>query len=140
MVSSRARSATVRIMPRETNACMALPISSTSSPLEDRAVDSGDFARMLLLLCGATIAIFEITENDPAIAFLLGIRCVVGPGVTILATQQKSPTAVWNTLPFNIREMSFAAYKAALFIVEHIKSILELPRRTVRRQMSPSSG
>ena len=88
-------------------------IDAAAVPLEERAVDSGAFARMLRLLCGATIAIFEITENDPAIAFLLGIRCVVRRGVTILATRQKSPTAVWNTLPFNIREMSFAFLRAA---------------------------
>jgi hypothetical protein len=80
---------------------------------EDRPLDTGAFARILRLLCGATIAIFEITGNNPAIAFLLGIRCVVRRGVTILATKEESPTAVWSALPFNIREMSFAFLRAA---------------------------
>lgn len=65
-------------------------------------------------LCHSSIAIFDVTNYEPAVMLLLGIRSVVRKGVTILSTA--SPTAYEGhfEVPFNIKEVSVVSHSEKL--------------------------
>jgi hypothetical protein len=56
-------------------------------------------------LCRADIVFFDITEYQPLVMLLLGIRAAARRGVNILCTYEEINASFWSRLPFNIKEM-----------------------------------
>ena len=61
-------------------------------------------------LCQATIAIFDVTNFEPAVMLLLGVRSVVRRGITIAS--HGSPFVVGEAMefPFNIKEVNIISH------------------------------
>jgi hypothetical protein len=55
-------------------------------------------------LCSADLVIFDLTNFEPAVMFLIGIRAVVRRGVTILSIGGDDSLAAIEDLPFNIKD------------------------------------
>lgn len=69
-------------------------------------------AEVVKELCLAEIAIFDVTNYEPAIMLLIGIRAVVRRGVSILSMGGDwSPDAIAN-LPFNIKDANLVFHAA----------------------------
>lgn len=57
-------------------------------------------------LCAADIAIVDVTDDDPSLFLLLGIRAAVRRGVTIACTQRPLTSELLERLPFNLKELN----------------------------------
>jgi hypothetical protein len=84
------------------------------TPDVDLATPHG-YRRALRALCRSEIAVFDITEKNPATMLLLGIRSVVRRGITLLTVRMSTTSPDipepfdLPDLPFNIRETSMIA-------------------------------
>ena len=98
-----------------------------------------NYKNAIIALCRSSIAIFDITNYEPVVMLLLGIRSVVRRGVTILSADGKY--AIENPLdaPFNIKEVNIISHSdknldrydpidsIGLRIVEGFRQFLRLP-------------
>lgn len=62
------------------------------------------------LLCQARIAIFDVTNYEPVVMLLLGIRSVVRRGITLASVGGGYAIGDVIEFPFNIKEVSFVAH------------------------------
>lgn len=75
------------------------------------AVSSNDNYKVALeKLCRAKIAIFDITNYEPAVMLLLGIRSVVRRGITITSVGGKFVIGDSVDIPFNIKELNVTSH------------------------------
>jgi hypothetical protein len=67
------------------------------------------FARAVDQVCRAEIAVFDVTNYEPAVMILLGIRAVIRRGVTLCVHGEHHDH--WNRVgpPFHLREISLLA-------------------------------
>lgn len=86
----------------------------------------------LAALCHSSIAVFDVTNYEPAVMLLLGIRSVVRRGVTILSTRTDIYNEAIFDAPFNIKETNvishFESYNGKdpmMLIGERVKKGLE---------------
>jgi hypothetical protein len=56
-------------------------------------------------MCRAEIVFFDITDYQPLVMMLLGIRSAARRGVNILCTYDNRSPTFWSRLPFNMKEM-----------------------------------
>lgn len=56
-------------------------------------------------LCRADVVFFDISEYQPLVMLLLGVRAAARRGVNILCTYEEGTASFWSRLPFNIKEM-----------------------------------
>jgi hypothetical protein len=63
-------------------------------------------------LCWAEVAIFDITQYEPAVMLLLGIRSVVRRGVTIASVGENYVIGDVIDLPFNIKEVNITSHSS----------------------------
>lgn len=61
-------------------------------------------------LCHAQVAIFDITDYEPAVMLLLGIRSVVRRGITIASLGGKFIVGDAINFPFNIKEVNIISH------------------------------
>ncbi len=64
------------------------------------------YEHTLRALCTAQIAVFDLGQNQPGLALLLGVRAAVRRGVTIVVHRGDLTAEGWLELPFNLREIS----------------------------------
>jgi hypothetical protein len=76
-------------------------------------------------LCMAPIMVVDVTDYQPAIMLLLGIRAVVRRGVTIAVTSTELDESLLSELPFNIQETKLI-YPQPNFDIDH-------PRHPINR-------
>jgi hypothetical protein len=74
--------------------------------LEDALANPRAFGRTVRALCDAPVVIFDGTVELPSMMFLLGIRSVVRRGVTVVVRVGQLDAATWQTVAFNLRELS----------------------------------
>jgi hypothetical protein len=69
---------------------------------------SGDEShkKVVALLCEAPVAVFDVTDLEPAVMLLLGIRAAARRGVTVTLTRTVVAPEFWASLPFNLREVN----------------------------------
>jgi hypothetical protein len=72
----------------------------------DAFSDTNNHAIVVKLLCEAPVAIFDVTDLEPAVMVLLGIRAAVRRGVTVTVTRSAASPDFWAMLPFNLREVN----------------------------------
>lgn len=88
-----------------------------STPLVVSATEAlASDARLLELvraLCSVPIAVFDVTNFEPGVMLLLGIRSIVRRGITICSVGKDYTLGGSLAFPFNFREVSFAAHSAA---------------------------
>jgi hypothetical protein len=65
----------------------------------------GWFERSVRQLCRADIVLFDITNFQPLVMTLLGIRSVLQKGISITCTYDKMDAQLWSKFPFNIKEL-----------------------------------
>lgn len=66
----------------------------------------GAFARAIEQACRADLAIFDLTNFEPAVMVLLGIRSVVRRGLTVCVAGEHDPPWQGAEPPFHLRELS----------------------------------
>lgn len=72
---------------------------------QDALQDPRTLSRTLRCLCDAPVLIIDVTEDSPALMFLLGIRSVVRRGVTLAFRVGELNAQVWQKMAFNLREL-----------------------------------
>jgi hypothetical protein len=60
-------------------------------------------------LCAADIVMADVTDYDPALLLLLGIRAAVRRGVTMACTKHALSPKFWKDVPFNLRELKIVS-------------------------------
>ncbi len=90
------------------------------------------FDNALAALCHSSIAVFDVTNFEPAVMLLLGIRSVVRRGVTILSTRIDPDNEALFEAPFNIKETNVISHSEGssgkdpmMLIGERVKKGLE---------------
>ncbi len=66
----------------------------------------GAFARAVEQVCRADLAIFDLTNFEPAVMVLLGIRAVIRRGLTVCVAGEHDPPWRGAEPPFHLREVS----------------------------------
>lgn len=61
-------------------------------------------------LCSADILIADVTDFDPSVMLMLGIRAAVRRGVTIACTTGELSARLVENLPFNLRELNLVSF------------------------------
>ncbi len=106
-----------------------------SIKINDALGSQKEYNRAIGLLCRADIAVIDVTNYEPGIMLLLGIRSSVQRGVTIVTTNLKLDSAQWSKLPFNLKELyplSLASEIDDINSPEHPKEVLG---RTIARAL-----
>ncbi|GAA2480021.1 caspase family protein [Winogradskya humida] len=85
-------------------------------PTEVRAadvfIDTASFERAVTAVCEADLAFFDLTDMEPAVLVLLGIRAVIRRGVTICSTAEDSTGLLSPTPPFLLRDINVVRHGA----------------------------
>lgn len=71
---------------------------------EALATQSG-YNNSVRTLCCAEIAVVDVTDFEPGIMLLLGIRTIARRGVTIIVTNEEIELSKWSELPFDLKEL-----------------------------------
>jgi TIR domain len=66
----------------------------------------GSFAHAVEQVCAAELAVFDLTNFEPAVMILLGIRAVIRRGLTVCVARQHDPPWRDAEPPFHLREVS----------------------------------
>jgi hypothetical protein len=66
----------------------------------------GAFAHAIEQVCRAELAIFDLTNFEPAVMILLGIRAVIRRGLTVCVAGRHDPPWLGAEAPFHLREVS----------------------------------
>lgn len=61
-------------------------------------------------LCTADIVIADVTDYDPSVMVLLGIRASVRRSITIACTSEAITPDFWQEVPFNLRELNLVSF------------------------------
>ena len=61
-------------------------------------------------LCAADIVVADVSNYDPTIFLLLGIRATVRRGVTIACTEKQINDQLWEEIPFNLKELNLVSF------------------------------
>ena len=69
-----------------------------------------NYKNAIIALCRSSIAIFDVTNYEPAVMLLLGIRSVVRRGVTILSAGGEYTIDDPLEAPFNIKEVNVVSH------------------------------
>lgn len=93
-----------------------------TQPLEDRA----RWLEFVQAVCEAPFMVIDVTDFEPAVMLMLGIRAVVRRGVTITTTSTEVNERHLSALPFNIQE-------AKLISLEPGDHEISSPRHPVNR-------
>jgi hypothetical protein len=64
------------------------------------------FARAVAQVCHAELAIFDLTNFEPAVMILLGIRAVIRRGLTVCVAREHDPPWQEAEPPFHLREVN----------------------------------
>jgi hypothetical protein len=64
-------------------------------------------------LCRAEVAVFDITELQAGIMFLLGVRSVVRRGVTVCSSANVTVKDIGEALPFHLQALNVSSHSAA---------------------------
>jgi hypothetical protein len=76
-------------------------------PLSAALRDAATYRTTVRALCRANVVIADVTEFDPGMMLLLGIRAAVRRGVTIVSSANRPKLSDYNDkIPFNLRELS----------------------------------
>lgn len=85
-------------------------------PIEVQAADvftsMASFERAVTAVCEADLAFFDLTNIEPAVLVLLGIRAVIRRGVTICSTAEDSAGLLSQVPPFLLRDINFVRHGA----------------------------
>lgn len=73
------------------------------------------YRQAIIALCRADIAVFDLTNYEPGIMFLLGVRSAVRRGVTICSLGGDFAIGDATEFPFNIREVNIASHSELQF-------------------------
>lgn len=73
------------------------------------------YAEAIKNLCRSEIALFDLTNYEPAIMFLLGVRSVVRKGITIASVGGSFSIGDVIELPFNIKEVNLVSHSEKQF-------------------------
>jgi hypothetical protein len=68
------------------------------------------FAHAIEQVCRAEVAIFDLTNFEPAVMILLGIRAVIRRGITVCVAGVHDPRWQGVEPPFHVREISLISY------------------------------
>lgn len=66
----------------------------------------GAFAHAIEQVCRAELAIFDLTNFEPAVMVLLGVRAVIRRGLTVCVAGKHDPPWLGAEPPFHLREVS----------------------------------
>ncbi len=66
----------------------------------------GAFAHAIEQVCRADLAIFDLTNFEPAVMILLGVRAVIRRGLTVCVAGRHDPPWLGAEPPFHLREVS----------------------------------
>lgn len=90
-------------------------LDRTAAPIQADEVFSSlaGFTRAVAQVCRAEIAVFDLTDYEPAVMLLLGIRAVIRRGVTLCVHTEHGER--WRNVeqPFHLREISMLAEVSA---------------------------
>lgn len=73
------------------------------------------FKKFVICLCQAEFAVFDMTEFEPAMMLLIGLRSVVKRGVTVVTVDHDLPAKEWVKIPFSLKQISPIAHVPADF-------------------------
>ena len=65
------------------------------------------FAHAVEQVCRADLAVFDLTNFEPAVMILLGIRAVIRRGLTVCVAREHDPPWRHTETPFHLREVSW---------------------------------
>jgi hypothetical protein len=85
--------------------------------------DLDRYAATVRQLCGADVAVFDLTSYEPGIMLLLGIRSTVRRGVTIGSIGVPLTASVLADAPFNIKELNLLSHAQPQISGELLESI-----------------
>jgi len=98
----------------------AVPVSRADGGLViltlriEQAFDTPDVLRAAVqALCRCEIAVFDLTDYDPGVLFLLGIRAVARRGVTLSSIGGRYVIGGALKVPFNLQLLNLAAHSTA---------------------------
>jgi hypothetical protein len=61
-------------------------------------------------LCAADIVVADVSNYDPLLFLLLGIRATVRRSVTIACTEKQLNQDLWENIPFNLKELNLVSF------------------------------
>src|ERR1041384_1350290 len=61
-------------------------------------------------LCAADIVVADVSNYDPIVFLLLGIRATVRRSVTIACTEERLNDQLWEDIPFNLKELNLVSF------------------------------
>lgn len=88
--------------------------------VEDILERPARYAYAVRAICTCQLAVFDVTDAQPGVALLLGIRAAVRRGVTVTVVRHALDAAQWAELPFNIREVGFVSAVPQSKVIERI--------------------
>ncbi len=120
--------------------------------------NDANFHNTINALCRSELVIFDMTNNEPAIMLLLGIRAVVRRGITIVSMGANLTMESLIDQPFNIREVNLIFHSkkqvdlenpidiiskkiiSGFEQLEHSSSYLDLPVFDAIRTLPPKAS
>ena len=116
----------------------------------DALKDEASIKGAVRALCAADIVIADVTGYDSGVLLLLGIRAAVRRAVTITCTGQAASPELWDSVPFNLKELKLisldqvdpglnelvSAFSAGLSQSKNSANYLDLPVYDYVRQVS----
>ena len=87
-------------------------IRPTFSSATEIVSDPSEYEKAIYWLCRSDIAIFDVTDFEPAVMLLLGIRSVVRRGITIASTGKSYASEQMREAPFNIKEVNLISHSS----------------------------
>lgn len=78
----------------------------------------------IIYLCSDEIVVFDVTNNEPIIMFLMGIRSVVRRGITICSVGGEFKIGDVIDFPFNVKEVSFMSHSKLQYDQPEVPPIL----------------
>ena len=84
-----------------------------AAPLElrsEEALTAEAIQGTVRALCAADIVVADVSNYDPILFLLLGIRATVRRGVTIACTAKQINDQLWEEIPFNLKELNLVSF------------------------------
>ena len=115
VLSERERTAAYRLRTTVGQALQRLaketPVAGSEQVYATDAVTSLDALRRTIGgLCRSEVAVFDITDYEPAVMLLLGIRSAVRRGITVLSMGGELGLESIADLPFNIKDANLISH------------------------------
>lgn len=96
----------------------------------DLVATKENYAAVIPILCRAEIVIFDITDYEPAVMLLMGIRSVARRGLTLCSLGDTFSVGDVIDLPFNIKEVNLMYHS-----LEQNKKQGVTPRQIIRKRI-----